>query len=430
MTTFARMGAPAGVVSPAERADMFHEGMWRASATTDWLTAPSIRRAVRAGAVRLPADMTPSDERPLRNAGSAQRRCALLAAARMWGSLTLEQAAAVTGYPLAALTRDAKCLLRAGLVDVGAPEVTSLRGWSWKPTTLVAAGRESDVRSHLAELTWSLRLAVTADRPWGKASASARHNALTTELCLRAATWLGVPFVAGEMLSGADDLFGTGAGNRPVPWSKRADATIMRSDGVRVAVEVTASAGPSLDRKAEGWARLLAAHPAAGVIVLFLVADPVDASRTDLSLRTRGSVSSAVRAHPGSVSSPVADRMAVARWVDWFSRHGEMSDDGFRGLSALRRRGGVWEPMDLLSVACRGGSTAALEASGLLAGGPWWLRRDELDPMGPLMAPYGMSLERATTRFGTVDYPELLRTPASAFAHRRLSRAEQRAGRC
>ena len=72
----------------------------------------------------------------------------------------------------------------------------------------------------------------------------------------------------------------------------------------------------------------------------------------------------------------------------------------------------------------------ALEASGLLAGVPWWLRRDELDPMGPLMAPYGMSLERATTRFGTVDYPELLRTPASAFAHRRLSRAEQRAGRC
>ena len=115
--------------------------------------------------------------------------------------------------------------------------------------------------------------------------------------------------------------------------------------------------------------------------------------------------------------------------MDWFPRHGEVSD-GFRGLSALCRRGGVWEPVDLLSVACRGGSTAALEASGLLAGVPWWLRRDELDPMGPLMAPYGMSLERADTRFGTVDYPELLRTPASAFAHRRLSRAEQRAGRC
>ena len=68
-----------------------------------------------------------------------------------------------------------------------------------------------------------------------------------------------------------------------------------------------------------------------------------------------------------------------------------------------------------------------VEASGLLAGVPWWLRRDSLDPMGPLMSPYGAGLERVETRFGIVDYPELLRTPACAFACRRLSRVEQRA---
>lgn len=426
MTGFADVRVPEGVVGPHERADMFWEGMWRAAATTSWLTTPSVRTAVRAGVLRMPADMTPSDERPLRNAGSAQRRCALLAAARMWGSLTLEQAAAVTGYPLAALTRDAKCLLRAGLVDVGAPEVTSVGGWSWRPTTLVAAGRESDVRSHLAELTWPMRLAVTADRSWEKASASARHNALTTELCLRAAAWLDVPFVAGEMLSGVDDLFGAGAGGAAVPWTKRGDATIMRSDGVRVVVETTASAGPSLERKAEGWARLLAAHPSAGVIVLFLAAEPVDASSTDLLRRTRKAVSSALRSHPGPVRFPVSARMAVASWVDWFPRHGAVSD-GFFGLRAYCRAAGDWGVVDLMSAPCRGGSTAVVEASGLLAGVPWWLRRDVLDPMAPLMAPYG-GLERVETRFGRVDYPELLRTPARAFAYRRLSRAERRAG--
>lgn len=428
MRAFAQMEAPARVVSPSERADMFFEGMWRASATTDWLTTPSIRKAVRSGAVRMPADMTPSDERPLRNAGSAQRRAALLAAARMWGSLTLEQAATITGYPLTVLTRDAKCLLRAGLIDVGAPEVTSLRGWSWRATTLVAAGRKSDVRSHLAELTWPMRLAVTADRPWEKASASARHNALTTELCLRAATWLGVPFVAGEMLSGADDLFGTGGGEVAVPWTKRADATIMRPDGVRVAVEMTASAGPSLERKAEGWARLLAAHPSAGVMVLFVAAEPVDASATDLVRRTRRAVTSALRTHPGSVRSPVAARMAVASWVDWFPERRTVSD-GFLRLHAFCRAGGGWVPVDLMTVACRGGSTAVVEASGLLAGVPWWLRRDCLDPMAPLMRAYGARLDRAETRFGTVDYPVLLRTPARAFACRRLLRVEQHSTR-
>lgn len=427
MIGFADLGAPAGVVPPGRRADMFWEGMWRAAATTSWLTVPSVRRAVRAGVLRMPADMTPSGERPLRSAGAAQRRCALLAAARMWGSLTLEQAATVTGYPLAALTRDAKCLLRAGLVDVGAPEVVSVRGWSWRPTTLVAAGRQGDVREHLADLTWPMRLSVTADRPWEKASASARHNALTTELCLRAATWLGVPFVAGEMLSGADDLFGAGAGRPALSWTKRADAVIMRADGVRVAVETTASAGPSLDRKAVGWAQLLSAYPTVGVVVLFLAAQPVDASTSGLVHKARRAVTKAVRAHPGTVSAPTADRMVVADWADWFPQRGMVAED-FLTLRARRRgAGGQWEPVDVLTLPCRGGSVAAVEASGLLAGVPWWLRRDLLDPMAPLMRPYGVGLERAETRFGTVEYPELLRTPACAFTRRRLSRAEQRA---
>ncbi len=428
MIRFEDLGAPAGVVAPAARADMFWEGMWRAAATTAWLTVPSVRKAVRAGAVRMPADMTPSSgERPLRSAGAAQRRCALLAAARMWGSLTLEQAATITGWPLATLMRDAKCLLRAGLIDVGAPEVVSVRGWSWRPTTLVAAGRVSDVRGHLADLTWPMRLSVTADRPWERASASGRHNALTTELCLRAATWLDVPFVAGEMLSGVDDLFGAGAGGPALSWTKRGDATIMRADGVRIVVETTASAAPSLGDKAEGWARLLAAHPGVGVIVLFLMAQPVDSSRTDLVHRVRRAVAAGVRAHPGAVGDPVSERMFVADWTGWFPEHGMVSEDFF-ALRALRWhpvRG--WGPVDLLSLPCRGGSTAAVEASGLLAGVPWWLRRDRLDPMAPLTAPYGAGLERVGTRFGEVDYPELLRTPASAFAGRRLSRAEQRA---
>lgn len=428
MIRFAEMTAPAGVMVPEQRSDMFWEGMWRASATTSWLTVPSISKAVSAGALRMPADMTPSNERPLRNAGSAQRRCALLAAARMWGSLTLEQASTITGWPVSTLTRDAKCLLRAGLIDVGAPEVTSVRGWSWKPTTLVTAGRESDVREHVADLTWPMRLAVTADRPWEKASASARHNALTTELCLRAATWLEVPFVAGEMLSGADDLFGTGVGETAVAWTKCADATIMRADGVRIAVETTASAGPSLDRKASGWAQLLASRPTAGVIVLFLVAQPVDASTTGLIRKVRRAVSEAVRTHPGPISAPVANRMTVANWTDWFPQRCTLSRD-FLALRAMRWSYGAqrWTPVDLMTMQCRGGCTSAIEASGLLAGVPWWLRRDWLDPMAPLMRSYGASLEHAETRFGTSDYPELLRTAASAFASRRLSRSEQRA---
>lgn len=124
-------------------------------------------------------------------------------------------------------------------------------------------------------------------------------------------------------------------------------STIMRADGVRIVVETTASAAPSLGDKAEGWARLLAAHPGVGVIILFLMAQPVDSSRTDLVHRVRRAVAAGVRAHPGAVGDPVSERMVVADWTGWFPEHGMVSEDFF-ALRALRWhpvRG--WGPVDL-----------------------------------------------------------------------------------
>lgn len=412
MRPFSRMSTPPGVVRPEERTDPFYDGVWRASAVTSWLTSPAVRAALDAGLVSYPRDMTPdAGLRPFRGAAGV-RRAGVLACARMWGSLTIAQIAAITGERTGTVMRDVKVLFRAGLVDVGAALPTGLRGWSWAPETLVAAGREADVRPHLAELAWPTWLSVTADRAWVRGSASARHNALTCELALRAASWLDVGAVLGECLSGVDDLFGSGAGRERIESAKRGDATLVRPDGVRLIIETTASATPALAAKAASWAQWLAGSPGAGVAVVFLVAPPVDSAESSLAVGVRQAVLRAVRAHPGGLVDPTGPRMVVVEWERWFPARGTVSDE-FLSLRAQRPESGEFVDVDLLSAGVRGGDRSVISATGLLAGVPWWLRRDDLDPMAPLMARFRARIGGGSERFGPAEYPAALRTPAS-----------------
>lgn len=410
---FGDLAVPAGVESPAARSDLFYDGAWRASAVTSWLTSPAVRAAQAAGVVSYPRGMVPDTGlRPLRGAAGV-RRCGVLACARMWGSLTVAQVAAITGDPVERVVRDVRALFRAGLVDVGSALPAGMRGWRWTPETLVAAGREADVRCHLEGLAWPQWLSVTLDRPWARGSASARHNALTCELALRAGAWLDVPAVLGECLAGVDDLFGTGAGRTGAASAKRGDAVLVRRDGVRLVVETTASATPALAAKAEAWARHLAQHPGAGVVVVFVVAPPVDGADPSLAVGVRQAVLRAVRAHPGGLVDPTGPRMAVAEWQRWFPARRRVSGE-FLALRAQRvGGGGSLEDVDLLEVPVAGGDQSVLSATGLMAGVPWWLRRDDLDPMRPLMARFGARIGGGSGRFGPADYPAALRTPGS-----------------
>ncbi|WP_219109281.1 hypothetical protein [Actinomyces sp. 594] len=318
--------------------------------------------------------------------------------------------------------RDVRALFRAGLVDVGSALPAGMRGWSWGGETLVAPGREVDVRAHLEELEWPLWLAVTEDRPWVRGSASARHNGLCCELALRAGAWLGVPGVLGECLASADDLFGAGAGRARIESGRRGDALLVREDGVRLVVELTASATPALSAKAESWARLLAANPGAGVMVVFVVAAPVDGAESGASLfgAVRQAVGRAVRTHPGGLADPTGPRMAVVDWRSWFPARGMVDMAAFGGMRAQTPVAvGGWADVDLLTAPVAGGEVSVLSATGLLGGVPWWLRRDDLDPMGPPMRRFGARIGTNTGRgvARVADYPLRLRTPAALVRH-------------
>ncbi|MBW3068956.1 hypothetical protein GZ998_05440 [Actinomyces sp. 594] len=286
----------------------------------------------------------------------------------------------------------------------------------------MAPGREVDVRAHLEELEWPLWLAVTEDRPWVRGSASARHNGLCCELALRAGAWLGVPGVLGECLASADDLFGAGAGRARIESGRRGDALLVREDGVRLVVELTASATPALSAKAESWARLLAANPGAGVMVVFVVAAPVDGAESGASLfgAVRQAVGRAVRTHPGGLADPTGPRMAVVDWRSWFPARGMVDMAAFGGMRAQTPVAvGGWADVDLLTAPVAGGEVSVLSATGLLGGVPWWLRRDDLDPMGPPMRRFGARIGTNTGRgvARVADYPLRLRTPAALVRH-------------
>ena len=104
---------------------------------------------------------------------------------------------------------------------------------------------------------------------------------LMAELALRVAQICDVGGVAGERVASVPVLAFDSVGMGRPSWCARssscADAVLVRRDGVRVAVELTASATPNLDAKTARWARTLASSPfdRSGLVVVFVEAGRV-----------------------------------------------------------------------------------------------------------------------------------------------------------
>ena len=356
----------------ARRTDPYYDIEWGYPATLNWI--PSNRAHV-AFSTRPSRHMKSLDqEQALAHLLDAGRRTtrhtldvhsALLGAVHGWKTCTSEQAAAITGrrdfwnggsLPYANLTA-------SGLIDLG-----TLVGGFRGPRIFAAPASREVHRVLLKELGLRQLLEITGGEGWARGPAGFRHNVLATELGLRAAEYAeNVAAVLPESYSRLHALAGP---ERPsvYPRSKgsrrAADLTLVRTDGLKIAIELTASRGANLKDKIEAYARLFAGG-VHGLVVIFVTApstDPDAPAPGKVGGLVRRLIEEAVLDFSGSSFDRAAHRFGVATWADWFPGPGRVSEDFF-AMTAERpsvQRGWAWT-----SASFGNASSVALDPEGL-----------------------------------------------------------------
>lgn len=390
-----------------ERFDVFYDGLWEGGSNAVWLNRELAARQEQAGFAKLPKVMAMARRDASASMWSGRfraERLRMLAALDSWRTLTCEQAAAFAGAPglLDVRSMIPRSMWNLDLVDVGqfrglTGRGFTRRGWLFRP----ARGDAFDTEV-MPNLTWPEWMSVTAGMPFNVGGQFDRHNVLAAELGLRLAEFADIGTVLGEKLSRAELLCSHMPTTLlPKGEGKAADLTVVRPDGLRIAVEVTANTSPTFTSKVERWAALLDSAPIAesGLVVLFVVCAPGDLDGDEsgpeaVSHRTLRNVvarriAHAVRDYPGQVGDRVADRMFLASWQEWFPARGRLGADflTLRALSPSGPVGDLWQEKHLLgesAVSFRSRNPevlqAVLENAQTLAGVPFWARHPAAAP--------------------------------------------------
>ncbi len=324
------------------------------------------------------------------------RRLDVLGALMQWCTMTTEQLAACTCIPIAGVRRALSELFALDLVECGLtvhPMLSSRmlldRAALWRP------GRDRKALRRLGGmLTSAERVSLTGGRDIDVVHQYDRHNVLTAELALRLAEFAPVSTVLGDSCSNVRLL--TALDGRGVPANRehmQADMTVVRPDGLRIAVEMTVNYSESFRRKARNWAALLSQHPTSesGLVVLFVVGRRLNTTGHSLAGLERGvrkAVRDATLEFRGPEHDPVRARMAVARWDDFFPGAGAVDLDRLTSLTAVRPTGNPalgddawWEEAGLLEPASVPfapsdpfAPLAVIENARALRSTPRWLR--------------------------------------------------------
>jgi hypothetical protein len=334
----------------ADRLDPFWDGVWTNGSSAVWVSADLAERQVAAGLARIPSRLDMSMDEAMRILTSNKTRGARLSALGamdQWRTLSGEQLAAMTGWPAlsSATSKILTAAFTAGVLDLGEFANPLARGTNAERSRLVRPSRSLAFDQLIAPgLTYQEWVSVTGGSPWDFRRQYDRHNLISTEMGLRVAEFCEVGTVLGEKLSTADLLYWSGLGRQGECSDKRAaDLTVVRPDGLRIAVEVTASANADFAAKVRRWAHVLAGNSLAssGLVVLFVeAAPPGNAARASSRQRrvieeVTKQIAKVVMEFPGSSADRVASRIGVARWEDWFlaSHH---ASPGFASLDAVR----------------------------------------------------------------------------------------------
>jgi hypothetical protein len=382
------------------RLDPYWAAVWASGSQASWVTESVAARQIAAGIARLPQYLALGTDQAwaaLADGATLARRSGALSAIDTWRTLTGEQMAAITGEARLASGRSRTMteLFAAGIADVG---IFTNALWSSKKAaraSLYRPSRTHNFTRRLApHLTYPEWVAVTGGLPWESGSQYDRHNVLATELALRVAEWCEIGAVVGEKLSGWELLAHTGAGFPPASGTPRAaDATLIRTDGARIAVEMTATSGPNFAGKVRRWAELLSTRRMAdtGLCVVFVLAPAPEKQVRPGEMMTmvKKNIAAAARDFPGVNFDRTASRMFAASWQDWFPAAHRVNP-GFAALMAERPTGPLghlWESASLLdpfdTVFERkdpAGTIAVLDNLAAIRSVPHWLRANYQAP--------------------------------------------------
>lgn len=399
------------------RVDPYWAGLWVNGAAANWIARSLADRQARSGIATLPRALTRDADAVAQTFFDGQDRASkigTLGVLHGWRTATAEQIASFVGDPRLA-NPTGSILSRAfsaNMVDLGLPASGMNRAPWTAPHLLVRPSKTSVVGAALRSgSTYAEWLAVTGGQEWVPGGQYDRHNLLATELGLRAAEHLPVATVLGERFSTVDLLAGSGVGLPALDDDLRsADLTLVREDGARIAVEITATTSRFFAQKVSRWAELLASTPyeTSGLMVVFVVASDFASNpkrAAEVRIKTYEAILRAVRRHPGVSFDRVATRLGVATWREWFPAEHQASHL-FQALSVDRPTGAnlgaerTWESADLLSVEVnplppdtRDRLLAIAAGASMLAQTPHWLRQQQ--DAHALLAPLMGVLARA-----------------------------------
>lgn len=391
LTDLISAAAP-GLTAP-ERCDPHYDGLWTSGASAGWAVNTSVAALEGAGLGRIPKWLRSPGAPAALSAVTEpnswhRRRLDLLGVLDSYRTATDEQAAALTGD--AALTRPQPKFLSelftADLIDLGEPAQGIIRGKASARLLRPSSG-QAFAKGLAPTLTWAELTSVTGGHEWDAGGQYDRHNILSTELLLRLAEYAPVGTIMGEKMSSVDLLLGSGLGRTiDRPDNRRADGLIVRPDGLRIAIEMTANTSQTLERKIRRWCEALQANSLAdsGLVLLFVVPEVKKGGAKVSQLRAL--IARVLLDFPGYGPDSVAERIGVAAWADYFpARH--QGTEEFLDLTAYFPTGDapdtLWQPRAMLDVeqlpfTPTFDATAVLTNSSMLAATPHWLREQRV----------------------------------------------------
>lgn len=343
-----------------------------------------------------------------------------------WRTVTAQQAAAFTGMPEFAEANSAplSSMFLSGLIDIGAfndpiARVDKNLGRIYRPSDTSAFKKHIEPR-----LTYPEWLHITGGTPWSAGGQYDRHNILATELALRCAEYVDIGAVLGEKYASVDLLAGSGIGKAvDNPDNRRADGVIVRKDGLKIAIELTATDGADFERKVRRWAELISERPleTSGLVVLYVTAGHPARLNTssDPRVATHSTLLRVLREFPGRGPDSPAARIGIVSWDEWFPARHEASDDFLSLIANFATGHGSgpdrWEAKSLMELpfSPRSGfdARAVTEQMKLLGQSPWWMREGDHtrligSPLGRQnmtspIPPYYRGYEPKGRQFGT-----------------------------